>query len=122
MAKDVKNYWVWSNFAEKEFKRLGHDHIKTVHGAISHEQFYKLDPSEKTELRKKFKIEEDAFIIGFVFRNQLRKSVPNLIEGYAKWKSVANPDKNNKKNLSFISYRLERRMEHTQALRRVQSG
>jgi glycosyltransferase involved in cell wall biosynthesis len=97
MAKDVKNYWVWSNFAEKEFKRLGHDHIKTVHGAISHEQFYNLDPSEKTELRKKFKIEEDAFIIGFVFRNQLRKSVPNLIEGYAKWKSIARPDKNNKK-------------------------
>ena len=93
IAKDVKNYWVWSNFAEKEFARIGHDHIKTVHGVINHEQFFKLDDSKRKELRKKFNIEEDAFIIGFVFRNQLRKSVPNLIEGYAKWKETYKPDK-----------------------------
>ena len=93
IAKDVKNYWVWSNFAEKEFSRIGHDHIKTVHGVINHEQFFKLDDSKRKELRKKFNIEEDAFIIGFVFRNQLRKSVPNLIEGYAKWKETYKPDK-----------------------------
>jgi len=93
IAKDVKNYWVWSNFAEKEFARIGHDHIKTVHGVINHEQFFKLDDSKRKELRKKFNIEQDAFIIGFVFRNQLRKSVPNLIEGYAKWKETYKPDK-----------------------------
>jgi len=93
IAKDVKNYWVWSNFAEKEFKRLGHDHIKTVHGVINHKEFYRLDDSKRKELRNKFKIEEDAFVIGFVFRNQLRKSVPNLIEGYAKWKETCKPNK-----------------------------
>ena len=93
IAKDVKNYWVWSNFAEKEFARLGHDHIKTVHGAINHESFYRLEDEERKHLRNKFNIEEDAFIIGFVFRNQLRKSVPNLIEGYAKWKEKCKPTK-----------------------------
>ena len=93
IAKDVKNYWVWSNFAEKEFARLGHDHIKTVHGAINHESFYRLEDEERKHLRNKFKIEEDAFVIGFVFRNQLRKSVPNLIEGYALWKETYKPNK-----------------------------
>ena len=42
-------------------------------------------------MRKQNNIEEDAFIIGFVFRNQLRKSVPNLLEGYAKWKKENKP-------------------------------
>jgi len=93
MASKVKNYWVWSNFAEKEFERLGHSHIKTVHGAINHEEFFRLPNAKRLELRKKFNIEENAFIIGFVFRNQLRKSVPNLIEGYAKWKKEYKPDK-----------------------------
>ena len=93
IAPDVENYWVWSNFAEKEFARLGHDHVKTVHGVINHKDFYKLTDEKRKQLRKKFNIEEDAFIIGFVFRNQLRKSVPNLIEGYAKWKETYKPDK-----------------------------
>ena len=93
IAKDVKNYWVWSSFAQKEFDKLGHGHIKTVHGVINHKQFHRLDDEKRKELRNKFKIEEDSFIIGFVFRNQLRKSVPNLIEGYAKWKETYKPDK-----------------------------
>ncbi|HAB26954.1 MAG TPA: hypothetical protein DCE27_03720, partial [Xanthomarina gelatinilytica] len=33
-------------------------------------------------LRSKYNIHPNDFIIGFVFRNQLRKSVPNLLEGY----------------------------------------
>jgi glycosyltransferase involved in cell wall biosynthesis len=93
IAPEVKNYWVWSNFAEKEFARLGHGHIKTVHGAINHQEFFRLPNKERLELRKQFNIEEDAFVIGFVFRNQLRKSVPNLIEGYAKWKKEFSPNK-----------------------------
>ena len=93
IAKDVKNYWVWSSFAEKEFKRLGHDHVKTVHGAINHKSFFRLDDQKRKQLRTKFNIEENAFVIGFVFRNQLRKSVPNLIEGYAEWKKTYKPDK-----------------------------
>jgi glycosyltransferase involved in cell wall biosynthesis len=90
-AKDIKNYWVWSNFAEKEFKRLGFDHVKTVHGAIESKFFYKLPDEERKKLRLKNNIPEDATIIGFVFRNQLRKLVPNLMEGYKIWKNN-NPD------------------------------
>ena len=91
IAKKIKNFWVWSSFAQKEFDRLDIKNTKTVHGAINKTNFKKLPQEKRLELRKKFNIEEDAFIIGFVFRNQLRKSVPNLIEGYAKWKKITKP-------------------------------
>lgn len=93
-AKDIKNYWVWSNFAEKEFKRLGFKHVETVHGAIESKFFYKLTDKERKQLRLKSNIPEDSTIIGFVFRNQLRKLVPNLMEGYQIWKKN-NPDVKN---------------------------
>ena len=72
IAKRIKNFWVWSSFAEKEFERLGIKGVKTVHGAINPENFNRLPDEARLTLRKRFNIEEDAFIIGFVFRNQLR--------------------------------------------------
>lgn len=85
-APKVKNYWVWSNFAEKELHRLGHKHVKTVHGPVDDSKFFRLTDTQKQTLRRLFNIPKDAFIPIFVFRNQLRKSVPNLLEGYALWK------------------------------------
>jgi glycosyltransferase involved in cell wall biosynthesis len=85
-AKDVKNYWIWSDFATKELHRLGHKHVKTVHGPIDDAPFFRLKNFERLQLRNKHNIPLNAFIVGFVFRNQLRKSVPNLLEGYKMWK------------------------------------
>jgi glycosyltransferase involved in cell wall biosynthesis len=89
-AKKIKNYWIWSNFATKALHELGHNHVKTMHGPIESSSFFKLDKMQRQELRSRFSIPQDAFIIGFVFRNQLRKSVPSLLEGYALWKK-SNP-------------------------------
>lgn len=86
-AKDIKNYWVWSNFAEKALHKLGHNHVETVHGPLECQSFYKLSEDRRKEIRAKNNLPQDAVIIGFVFRNQLRKLVPNLIEGYKLWKS-----------------------------------
>ena len=85
-AKDIENYWVWSSFAEKELHRLGYGHAKTVHGIVDETFFKKLDNNEKSILRAKHGIDSDTFLTGFVFRNQLRKSVPNLLEGYKKFR------------------------------------
>lgn len=87
-AKEIKNYWVWSNFAEKELHRLGHNHVKTIHGPIDDSKFCRLSDEKRKELRVKNNLPEDAFIIGFVFRNQLRKLVPNLMEGYKMWRDA----------------------------------
>lgn len=81
-AEKIKNYFVWAKFAETALHNLGHKHVKTLHGAVDIDHFYRLEENKRLELRKKFKIPEKAYVIGFVFRNQLRKSVPNLIEGF----------------------------------------
>jgi len=90
-APKIKNYWIWSNFATKAMHKLGYSHVKTVHGCLEDKDFYRLSDFERNQLRKKNNIPQDAFIIGFVFRNQLRKSVPNLLQGYALWKKQ-NPE------------------------------
>jgi glycosyltransferase involved in cell wall biosynthesis len=86
-AKDIKHYYVWSSFAEKEMARLGHDHVKTLHGAIDTSTFFRFDDETRRTLRK-FHNLNDEFIIGFVFRNQLRKSVPNILEGFKIFKKT----------------------------------
>lgn len=80
-AHKIKNFWVWSKFAENEFHRLGHDHVKTLHAAFDVSTFKPLD--NRAELREAHGIEPGDFIVGFVFRNQLRKLVGTLIEAFS---------------------------------------
>tara|TARA_Y100000593_G_scaffold749_1_gene1444 strand:+ start:69569 stop:71500 length:1932 start_codon:yes stop_codon:yes gene_type:complete len=81
-SKKVDNFWIWSNFATEELKKLGQGHVKTVRGPLDHSNFFRLKDQDRLALRKRFGIADDAFVVGFVFRNQLRKSVPNLLKGY----------------------------------------
>lgn len=80
-APDIKNYFVWAGFAEKEMKKLGFNHVKTVHGIVQNDHFFRIEDEKRKSLKGKFGL-EDNFVIGFVFRNQLRKSVPNLLDGF----------------------------------------
>jgi glycosyltransferase involved in cell wall biosynthesis len=82
-AHKIKNFWVWSKFAENEMNRLGFDHVKTLHGAFDVSDFKPLE--NKVELKKIHGL-EDVFVFGFVFRNQLRKLVGSLIEGFKLYK------------------------------------
>ena len=85
-AAHFANYWVWADFATKELHAKGFSQVNTVRGPINTKNFYKLSNKRKQELREKNNIEKDDYIIGFVFRNQLRKLVPNLLKGYSLWK------------------------------------
>ena len=71
-APSIKHYFVWAGFAEKAMKKMGFNHVKTVHGIVEHEHFYKLPDLERQKLRDVNNL-TDEFIIGFVFRD--RKSV-----------------------------------------------
>ena len=84
-APKIKNYWIWSNFATKALHEKGHNHVKTVHGCLETDNFYRLDDEKRKQLRANNNISDDDYIVGFVFRNQLRKSVPNLMEGFKKF-------------------------------------
>src|SRR6056300_528109 len=69
-------------------KELGHDSVETVHGAVDYSHFKPLE--NRDDLRNLHGL-SDNFVIGFVFKNQLRKSVPNILEGFKKFKSK-NPE------------------------------
>lgn len=79
----VKHYYAWASFAGKEAERLGYPEgsIKTLRGATQTSSFFRLKDDDRASLRKEFGLSNE-FIIGFVFRNQLRKSVPNLLQGF----------------------------------------
>lgn len=82
-ASKIQHYWAWNQFSVKEFHRIGHTHVRTQYPLLNTKNFYPLLRSEKDDIRKKHKIPQDAFIVGFVFRNQLRKLINSLIEGYS---------------------------------------
>ncbi len=81
----LKNYYVWASFAERAMKDLGYDHVKTLRGSLDTSNFYKLSDEERSKVRRRLGLGDD-YIVGFVFRNQLRKSVPNLLEGFKLFK------------------------------------
>lgn len=87
LAPKVKNYWSWADFATKALHKDGHTHVKTVRGAIDCKPFMRLPLLKRQELRQSFGIPNNTFVIGFVFRNQLRKSVPNLLQGFKTFKN-----------------------------------
>ena len=93
-CEKIENYFVWASFAEKALHKAGHTHVKTVRGSVDTDNFFKLPEDKKLALRKFFKLDQN-FVIGFVFRNQLRKSAPNLLDGF-KLFDEANPQANAK--------------------------
>ena len=78
----VKNYWTWTKFSEKALHKLGHIHVKSVYGPIDPTSFYRLSNAERDKLREKFNISKDTFLILDVFRSQLRKLLPVLMESF----------------------------------------
>ena len=94
----VNHYYAWASFASKEVERLGFPKgsIKTLRGATETSSFRRLTDEQRAAIRKEFGLSNE-FIIGFVFRNQLRKSVPNLLQGFKIFK-----EKNPKLNAKLL--------------------
>ena len=84
-APKIKNYYVWSSFAETALAEKGYNHVKTLRGSLDIKNFFRLEDKKRKILRQKHGL-NDEYIIGFVFRNQLRKSVPNLLEAFKAFK------------------------------------
>ena len=85
-APKIKHYWTWSDFARKELHKHNFNHVKNQYPLVNTNNFYKLPDSKIAEIKTRFGIPQDAFIIGFVFRNQLRKLINTQIEAYALFK------------------------------------
>jgi glycosyltransferase involved in cell wall biosynthesis len=85
-APKIKHYWTWSDFARKELHKHNFNHVKNQYPLVNTNNFYKLPDSKIAEIKARFGIPQDSFIIGFVFRNQLRKLINTQIEAYALFK------------------------------------
>ena len=85
-ARNCDKFLTWSNFPQKQLKSKGVTNTQCIHGPIDHRNFKRLSDEERLKLRELHGISKEDFIIGFVFRNQLRKSVPNLMDGFIKFK------------------------------------
>ena len=84
-APKIKNYYVWSTFASKALNEEGYNHVKTLRGSLDVKNFFRLSEEKRKNLRKAYGLNNE-YIIGFVFRNQLRKSVPNLLDAFQLFK------------------------------------
>jgi hypothetical protein len=93
-APKIKHYWTWSDFARKELHKHNFNHVKNQYPLVNTNNFYKLTDSKIGEVKNRFGLPQDAFIIGFVFRNQLRKLINTQIEAYSLFKKH-NPEVKN---------------------------
>ncbi len=94
VAPLVDKFLVWASFAEEEMNKKGFD-VETLHGAVDYSCFHRLPDQERQKLRADYGL-ENSFVTGFVFKNQLRKSVPNLLEGFKQFKEKCSPEDNPK--------------------------
>jgi len=85
-ARNTDKFITWSNFAQKELANQGVTNSECIHGPVDHKNFFKLSEDNRRRIRNDNEIKAEDYIIGFVFRNQLRKSVPNLLDGFIKFK------------------------------------
>lgn len=91
-AKASENFWVKAEFAEKALIKKGINHVKTIPALIDDTPFYPLKEIERKDLRYKVGVDDDTFVVGFVFRNQIRKLVGTLFDGVKLFKDKY-PDK-----------------------------
>ena len=41
-AHKIKHYYTWASFAQKSLNKIGHEHVKTLHGALDTKNFKRL--------------------------------------------------------------------------------
>lgn len=87
-AIDTKNYFTWAKFAMKEMQLRNPKtaHVRQIYGAMDTAKFSPISESERTDLRKRFGINNNSVVFLFVGRNQLRKQFVQCLEAFAYFK------------------------------------
>jgi glycosyltransferase involved in cell wall biosynthesis len=80
-VKKSKRFFVKSSFAQKDLHRLGHSHVGLWPCLMEVGPYRVFDDEEKKSVRKKYGIDEDCLVFGFVSRNQTRKRMIAAIDG-----------------------------------------
>lgn len=85
LAGSVDKLYTWASFALREYAKYGYNNVEFLPGCIDSSNFFPLEENEKRNLRKRFGL-DDSFSIIYTFRSQLRKLVPNLLDGFKLFK------------------------------------
>lgn len=85
-AQNTPNFIVQASFAKKALNDKGFNNVHLFPVPLDPSNFYRLKDNDRESLRIRNNIQPNTFIAGFVFRNQLRKSVPNMLEGFKLFK------------------------------------
>lgn len=86
-SKYTNDLIVQASFAQKALIEKSQNNTHLFPVPVDVNNFFKIEDSGRQKLRESLNIDSKDFIIGFVFRNQLRKSVPNLLDGFKKFQS-----------------------------------
>lgn len=81
-APKIKNLWLKAKFGVEEIRSKGHKHAELYPLLLDTDNYRTFNQQEKQENRKNYGIAEDELIIGFTFRNQGRKKIICLCEGF----------------------------------------
>ncbi len=96
---EKSHFFSWAKFGENEIRKKRSEDSKfmlgTIGGAVDSQVYKPISQLEKSELRRKFKIDPDCKIFVYVARNQLRKKFDSILKGFAKHKKQ-NPSSKSK--------------------------
>lgn len=85
LAGSVDKLYAWASFALREYEKHGYNNVEFLPGCVDSSNFFPLEDDKRKELRQTFGL-NDSFSIIYVFRSQLRKLVPNLLDGFKLFK------------------------------------
>lgn len=78
-----------SRFGQHELKEAGVESVYIPHGVDC--DIYRPLPEHKSECKKMFGLPPDDFTVGVVAMNRVRKMIPRMLRGYARFREL-NPD------------------------------
>ncbi len=81
-AHKVKNMWVKASFAQKDLHRLGHKQVELFPVLSDMTGYRAYSEEEKKKNRENYKIPQESTVFGFVCRNQNRKKLLTLLQGF----------------------------------------
>jgi glycosyltransferase involved in cell wall biosynthesis len=81
VMKEADGALTISEFGVNAFRDAGVQ-VGLCRPGIAPNDFFELSPQQKTELRAKLGVPQDAFILGTMAQNQGRKAIPLMLEGF----------------------------------------
>lgn len=85
LAAKVDTLYLWASFGVRLYEQLGYKNVKHLYGCVETDKFFPVEESVRNSLRQKFGLSNSLVGVN-CFRNQTRKSIPNLLDGFKLFK------------------------------------